>query len=336
MEYINYLPLYGRGAIFNFVEAPRDVGKTFTAKYWGIERFKKCGKKFIWVRRTEEETRTSKGKFFKKKLLKMCGLTADDVRVKGNYAYMKRGRKWVDFVEFCSLSTAANQRSVDDEAYDLMFVDEAFATPAKRALFKGDEVREFIDLYFSKKREHKLTVFLLGNKETINNPYYQYFNITPPRFGFEGVRMFRNKTIAVWTITDFVKSADHERVESLLDGTPYYDYMFKGVAKCSTVATYGKTPKKARFNCGFDFGIPLTITRHNGRFYARGGVDSCRAVFVSRETISKYDRGILCLKSDKTRFFALENAARLNKITYENPLIAESVTSIFEKLGIAK
>ena len=220
MDYINYLPLYARGATFNFVEAPRDVGKTFTAKFWGTKRFLKCGKKFIWVRRTDEETKTSKEKFFKKSLLKKLRLTADDVKIKGNYGYSKRGRKWVDFVEFCSLSTASTQRSVDDDAYDLMFVDEAFATPAKVNAFRGDEVREFVDIYFSKKRDHKMTVFLLGNKETVNNPYYTYYGTTPPQNVFAGVRMFRNGTIAVWTITDFVKAKDHDKLVDLLIGTP--------------------------------------------------------------------------------------------------------------------
>ena len=335
-NYINYLPIYSRHAIFNLIEAPRDVGKTFTAKLWGTKRFLKCGKKFVWVRRTEEETKVAKGKFFKKKHLKMLGISPEDVRIKGNYGYIKRGRKWVDFVEFCSLATAEKQRSVDDEDYDFMFVDEAFATPAKRAVYKGDEVRDFIDLFISKKREHKMTAFLIGNKETINNPYFQYFGITPPPDGFEGVRMFRNGTVCVWTFSDFVESEDHDQMTALLQGTPYYEYMFKGAAKCATPVRLEKTPKNARFYCAFDFGTPVTISRHNGRFFARGGLDPSRNVFVSRETMGKYAVQILCTRRDKTRFAGVERAYKSNSISYDTNLTAETVLSIFEQIGIAK
>lgn len=335
-NYINYLPLYGRGALINIVEAPRNVGKTFTAKFWGTKRFLKTGKKFIWVRRTEDETKTAKGKFFKKSLLRKLGLTADDVRIKGNYGYIKRGRKWVDFVEFCSLSTAEKQRSNDDDDYTLMFVDETFVTPAKQAMYKGDEVRDFIDLYISKKRDHQLTAFLLGNKEVINNPYYQYFNITPPAHGFDGVRMFQGGELAVWTMSDYVATPDHERVDKLFKGTAYHDYMFNGAAKCASVVNYADTPKTAKYYSSFDFGIPLTVSRERGDYYVRLGVDKSRVVFVSRETMPKYPRSMLCLRRDKSRFAALETAYRKSRIAFDSPLAAEAMLSIFEKIGIAK
>lgn len=336
-DYINYLPIYGRGALINIIEAPRGVGKTFTAKLWGIRRFLKTGHKFIWVRRTEEETQTTKGAFFnKKKLLKKCGLTEENVKVKGNYGYIKMGRKWVDCVEFCSLSAAANQRSNDDEAYDLMIVDEAFATPARVNMFRGNEVTNFIDLWISKKRDHKMTVFLLGNKEIINNPYYQYFGITPPPQGFQGVRRFRDGTLLVWTMTDFVKGDDHTKVDALLNGTPYHDYMFSGAAKTQSKAIYGEKPKRAKHYAAIDFGTPFTIWKNNGTLYVRGGVDGSRWVFVSRETMGKYQRDILTTSRDKERFLYLAAAIKRNKVIYQNPLVCEAATSFFERMGLVK
>lgn len=335
-NYINYLPLYGRGALINAVEAPRGVGKTYTAKQWGMKRFIKSGKKFIWVRRTDEETRASKGKFFKAKMLRALGLTMDDVRVKGNYAYMKRGKKWVDFCEFCSLSNAATQRSVDDEDYDLMFLDEAFATPERVNMYRGDEVRDFIDLYISKKRDHKLTAFLLGNRETYNNPFYDYFKISPPPIGFEGVRMFNGGTIAVWTLSAYVTDSEHDKVAKLLENTAYGAYMFEGASKTAKAHVYGKPPKSASVYACFDFGRPFTVWRHGGRLYVTMGIDETRVVFCGRNPYGVYARAYQVTSRDKWRFSTAEIAHKRGKIVFSDALCAEIACGVFEKLGIIK
>ena len=336
-KYINLLPIRGYGAMINIIEAPRGVGKTFTAKLWLIKRFLKCGKKFIWVRRTEEETKTAKKSFFaKKKLLKMLGLSKDDVRVKGDYGYIKRGRKWVDCVEFCSLATVARQRSNDDDDYDVMIVDEAFATPALVNAFRGDEVAAFVDLYISKKREHKMQVFLFGNKELINNPYYQYWNITPPPQGFNGIRRFQNGTLLVCTLSKYVKNDDTDKMQDLLRGTAYYGYMYEGAAKTQCVAKYANKPKRARYYAGFDFGVPFAVWRSNGSYYVRGGVDTCRAVFIERRLIGKYSHEIITSRTDKARFYALEAALKRGKVFYTDPLINEASSGVFERLGLIK
>ena len=337
MAYINYLDIYGRGAAVNVVEAPRGVGKTYTAKLWGLKRYLKSGKKFIWVRRTEEELNTAKTSFFaKKKMLKALGLTPDDVKVKGKHGYIKRGRKWVDVVEFCSLATASKERSADDDAYDLMFVDEAFATPHLVNMFRGNEVTAFIDLFISKKRDHKMTAFLLGNKEIINNPYYQYWGITPPPHGFNGVRRFQNGTLLVWTMTDYVKTADHDKVADLLRGTSYYDYMFTGSAKTQTVASYADKPKRAKHYAAFDFGLPFTVWRSAGTLYVRGGVDTNRPIFVSRETFTKYANPIITDHRDKDRFLLLYGALKRGKVCYSDPCINEAASAVFERLGVLR
>lgn len=336
MNYINYLPLYGRGALINAVEAPRGVGKTYTAKMWGMKRFMKSGKKFIWVRRTDEETRASKGKFFKTKMLRALGLTMDNVRVKGNYAYMKRGKKWVDFCEFCALSNAATQRSVDDEDYDLMFLDEAFATPERVNMYRGDEVRDFIDLYISKKRDHKLTAFLLGNRETYNNPFYDYFKIPPPPIGFTGVRMFNGGTIAVWTVTDFVTDAEHDKVAKLLTNTDYGAYMFEGAAKTAKTRVYGRVPRGGRHYACFDFGRPFSVVKSGAMLFVKMGVDASRVVFCGQKQFDTYPRQFLVTARDKWRFSLIELAYKRGKIVFTDPLCAEIACGVFEKIGLIK
>lgn len=333
-QYINYLPIKSHGALINIIEAPRnEYGKTFTAQLWLIKRFLKSGKKFIWVRRTEEETLATKRKFFKPKLLRMLKLTADDVRVKGDYGYIKRGRKWVDCVQFCSLSRAATQRSVDDPDYNIMIVDEAFATPSRMRQYAGNEVTDFIDLFISKKRDHNMTAFLLGNKEVINNPYYDYFGIDVPPDGFQGIRKFKNGELLVFTAADVIGD---RHVNTLLSGTGYGDYMFKGTARTQSRAKIAIKPKKAHFYAAFDFGRPFTLWSWQGKLYACTGADVSRLVFVSRETMAKWPREIIIDRSNKSMFSWLQAALQRGKVFYTTPLAAEVAESVFLTLGLIK
>lgn len=333
-NYINYLPIKSHGALINFIEAPRGVGKTFTAKLWLTRRYLKRGYKYIWVRRTEEETIASKRNFFNTKLLRMLKLTAEDVKVKGDYGYIRRGRKWVDFVQFCSLSRAATQRSVDDPDYNIMIVDEAFATPARMRMYAGNEVSDFLDLFISKKRDHAMTAFLLGNKEVINNPYYDYFSIDVPPAGFHGVRKFRGGEVLVYTSADTVNP--DKRVNTLLDGTAYGDYMYKGAARTEHRQALTKKPKKATFYAAFDFGRGFTLWSYQSKLYATMGVDASRLVFVSRETQGRYCREI-CVNRDKRAMFSwVRDALARGKVFYDTPLTVEVAEAVFLTMGLIK
>ena len=335
--YINYLPLYGRGALINIVIAPRNVGKTFTAKLWGLKRFLKTGSKIIWVRRTDEETQAAKKKYFHKKLLKICGLRPDQVMIKGSYGYVKQGKRWVDCVEFCSLSTATTQRSVDDDAYNLMFVDEAFATPAKVAAFRGDEVREFLDLFVSKRRDHKLTAFLLGNRETIDNPYFAYFGITPPSCDLESVTTYNNGTLAVWVAPHMkAPSNSADKLEQLLAGTTYGAYMYQGKAKNAPRESYASIPPRASCYASIDLGKPFSIYTKGGAYYVGAGVDGSRYVFVSRGTLRLYKRPVLYTANRKHLLSALTCALQQGRVHYVNEAVAETAIAAFERMGLYK
>lgn len=336
MQYINYLPIYSHGAMINFIEAPRDIGKTFTAQLWGTKRFLKSGRKFIWGRRTEEETISAKKKFFKKTLLKLCQLTEEDVKIKGKYGYIRRGKKWVDFVEFVSLSRAATERSVDDPDYDLMFIDEAFATPSRVRQYVGNEVQDFIDLFISKMRDHKLTAFLLGNKEMINNPYYDYFGIKPPREGFTGIKKYRNGQVLVYTSDAPAVTINDKGLRAALTGTAYGAYMFEGAARATPIGKYAPRPKKARVYACIDFGQPFTLWKWQGKLYAQIGVDVSRLVFVSRETMGKYPRAYGYGPTEKSRFAYVAAIIQRGKMFYCSPLAAEVAEAAFLKIGIIK
>lgn len=271
-----------------------------------------------------------KEKVFPKKLLKLCDLNAEDVKLEGNYGYIKRGKKWVDFVEFCSLSTAENARSTDDPDYDVMIVDEFAATPGKINRYVGDEVRDFLDLFVSKKRDHHLTAFLLGNRETFYNPYYTYFDL--PQDGPDGTFMFRGGSVSVTRRSKPPDGVTND-LHDLLAGTDYGEYLFDGVPKTQKHHEIGEKPKSAKHYASFDFGVPFTIWRAGGKLYVRAKVDAGRVVFVS-DPLAAYRKKIVCGKRDRARFSTLERLYKRGKILYSNESVASACEIVLLRLGI--
>lgn len=333
-QYVDFIPLYSYGCFYNIYQTKRGRGKSFGAKYWGIARFIKSGHCFYWVRRTNEELKKDKKTFFKPKLLKMLGLSPDQVKIDGDTAYIKLRRKWVDCCEFCSLSNVTRERSSDNDRYDLMFIDEAFVTPEKINMFRGDEVTAMNDLYISKRREHNLTVFIMGNTETINNPYYQYFGIKPPPLGWEGLKTYRGGTFLVCVDNTPAPDPTGGKLSKLFAGTPYGEYMFGTASKIMPNVKYKKPPACARIWCCFDFGVPITIKHHGRYMYAVHGVDKTRPVFVDRPR--HYAKSVIYTPDDKFRFSGLRVAYKNNLLFFENATIAEAATILFERIKLLK
>lgn len=333
-EYVNFIRWHSYGAIINLVQTKRGRGKSFTGKLWGLSRFQKHNKGFYWVRRTLEELKKDKSTFFKPKLLKMLGISPDDVKIEGDTGYIKRRRKWVDCVRFCALSNVVRERSSDDDRYDIMFIDEGYVTPEKVNAFRGDEVTALLDLFISKKREHKLTVYILGNTETINNPYYTYFGITPPPLGWSGIKTYRGGTLLV--AVDNTPAPDNSggRLAKLLDGTPYGAYMFGEASKIMPNVQYKKPPSCARVYASFDFGTPLTLKYHGRYMYCVPGVDPSRYVFCDKPR--HYAHTVIFTKDDRARFSGLRAAYRANLLFFKNATIAEAAAVLFEQTRITK
>ena len=152
--YYNGLKILSHNAIFNFVNTNRNFGKTWTFKYRAVKRALKKGKKTIWVRRFKKEVKECIKTMFKSKdLQKFCNLIPYDKEKKtgnfkqeGNTFYILRKNKWIDFLKIYALSDSNAIRSTDDIDVDTIVFDEYTTTPAKYALYRGNEAEDFIDM----------------------------------------------------------------------------------------------------------------------------------------------------------------------------------------------
>lgn len=327
-------PVITRGAVFNFINSNRNYGKTWCFKKRAFKRALKRGRKTIWVRRFKKEAREAAAKFFASSdLQKFCGIQMWDPETKrgnckqvGNVFYVKRGNRWEWFLQIVALTDSANMRGVDDVKVDTIIFDEYRTTPERYSRYRGDEVTDFIDIFFSAKREHEIRCFFLGNKESTIDPYMSYFGLPVLPDSFEGIRMYRNGAICVQQINNkqnAQSSAYAEKVENLLAGTIYGSYVYESAHKGKKAVTVKKPPFGATLWVQVMVrGCYIRFYLDSGYFYAVDGLDASRPVYCDER--SAKPRHFLLSNRLKKLFAALANALTDSRVYYASDAVYES------------
>lgn len=322
-------------AVINIVRISRGWGKTTSPQIRALRRFLRRGKGTIWVRRTKGETAKTKRSFLSPKFCRLAGVGADDVRVCGDFAEIRRGKRWVPFVEFCTLSQASLQRSADYMPADTMIIDEAYTTRKKSAHYLGNPVSDALDLWVSKKRENPMRLVILGNRETAADPWANYFGIKIPP-GFDGIMTARGGSIAYeaheWEARENGTEFD-KKVRQALNGTAYGEYLYSGAAKDMPCFAIGKHPKNAKIYCNFDFGTPLTCWTWGGKAYFEHGNNPAKYTVI-RDISVKYPRGIVYTRKARPNFELLILAKLNNLLFFDSEETAEAVALLLQDLGI--
>ena len=346
LEYINLCIIASFNAVFNYIITNRTYGKTWAMLIRSWRRAYKRGKKAIIVRLLAKEVKEFKNQLYKSKdLVKACkGLVPYDpetkkgnFRVNGKTCYIKRGGRWVWFLKVFACSDANAARAADDVDCDTIYFDEFMQTPENLARYRGDVVREFSDIFFSAKREHRVTAFLFGNREKVSNPFFEYFGIPPMPVGFEGLRRYRKKSHLVLYVNNEQKekNAYDKAVRAAFENTAYGDFIYKNKAKTGDAFKRAKTPLKAALLLAFEWkSIPIVISAHCGNLYVRrGSVASAPAVYCDTPR-GRYKNEYKIVRSMKPLFRPIVNAAALNRIYFENEAAHEACMPFLQWIGI--
>ena len=341
------LLLLSRNAVFNFVISNRNYGKTWAFKKRAFKRAIKKGKKTIWVRMFRNEARECARKMYSSAdLREYCGISEYDkttnpngnFRQDGSVFYYRTGTKapWIWFLQVFSLSDSLAIRSADDCAIDTIVFDEFSKTPERLRRYIGDPVTDFIDIFFSLKREHEVRAIFLGNKEGVTNPFYSYFGIRALPEQYEGIRMFREGSIAIQQINNkTAPSSSYEgKVSALLKGTRYGAYVEEGTFKTAKAFKKAKAPSGATLWMQVELmGHALSIAQANGLYYVKKGVDSGRAVYTFSYT-GKYRKEFLLVNRQKPLLAQFVRAISDNRVRYDCPESVEAIAPLLQWLGI--
>lgn len=343
-KYYNCIAIQSYNAIMHFILSNRNYGKTWSFKIRGWKRALKRGKKFIWVRRFKEECIECANSFYKSKdLQKKCGIIPYDEKTgKGNFKqvgrtmYVLRNNKWVWFCKVVWLSKSNAMRSADDVDVDTIVFDEFTTTPEKYARYRGNEVVDFIDLFFSAKREHIIKLYLLGNNEHIVNPYFDYFKLPSLPTNFEGIKTYRNGSILVQRINNLQKQmGDYtSKLEWMLKDTSYGDYIFEHQYKITSKVKLSKKPPIASFYAQIVYNnYPLIIYFSNGLFYITTGNIDFKLPVIVNKPLAKYPHEVLFNRPTKQWLDAIKRGITYNLLRYESMEVYERASEFIKKLS---
>ena len=343
-KHYNGFNITTRNSILNFIISNRNFGKTWTFKKRAFKRAFKKGKKTIWIRRFKKEAKEATAKFFTSSdLQKFCGIEMYNPNTKkgnckkeGNVFYVKRGGRWTWFLQVIALSDVGSMRGVDDIDIDTIVFDEYRTTADKYSRYHGNEINDFLDIFFSVKREHSVKCFLLGNKEYILDPYFSYFKIPAFPDSYEGVRSFKKGSISVEIVNNTHNTESEEygqQLFNMLDGTSYGNFIFKSETKGKRGVKIADRPKDALLY------VQLCINSQYIRIFGKAGAYYvCEKVDESIEIYSNIPinkpRHFTLTNRLRRYFTAFKNAYEDNTIYYSSHKTAEIIRPFLAWLNL--
>lgn len=342
--YFNANNLFSYNPVMISVKSNRTWGKTWTFLKRAWKRAEKHGKRTIWLRVFKKEAKAFAAKVYSSKdLQKFCGIVPyDPVTKTGNFkkigynCYIRKCNKWRLFFTVGVVGDANAMRAIDDVDTDTIVVDEYLQKSENLRRYRGDYVSDIIDIFISAKREHKVQVILLGNKEIINDPVFNYFGLEPLPIHFNGVKTYRNGSfVAVQCDNEQKVKNDYDiKVCELLKGTRYGNFLLNGDAKVQTPLRLRKMPQDALYYVQLNWqGYEFKIATYNGYFYVNNKIDKTKAVYTST-VLNKYKLEYLLVKRQKRLFNALINAISDNRIFYASHAVYEAIQAFYMWLSI--
>lgn len=340
------LLLLSHNAIFNFVQTNRNYGKTWLFKKRAFRRAIKRGKKTIWLRMFKEETKETISTFFASAdLRKYCGVELfnpetgkGNVKQEGKTFYYRKNDKspWTWFIKVFTLSNPDAVRSADDVAVDTIVFDEYTKTAEKYRRYRGSIVNNFIDILFSAKREHEIRCIFLGNKEGFSNPFFRYFGITPPPNNWQGIKTYRNGSIALQQINNKAATEGdyNAKMAAALAGTSYGSYIYKSEYKAATGLKPRKTPPNALLYVQLCIKRqPLKISFLDGFYYVNRRIDESKAIYCD-ELPHCYKKERLLVRRQRQFFFAFIDALARNAVYYDDEITHEAMLPFVHWLAV--
>ena len=215
--YYDIAGLLSQRCVFNFVIGNRGGGKTYGGKKLVINRFKRKGDQFVWVRRYRTELDTLSDFWADIK----NAFPEDELTQQGDKLYINGELAGY----LIALSTSMQLKSVAFPLVKTIIMDE-FIIDKGRINYLKNEAHVFMELYetIARMRENVTAIFF-GNAISIVNPYFDFFKVTPEL----GRRYTKKNGICIefYFNEEFIAKKESTKFGQLIKATSYGEYNMK-------------------------------------------------------------------------------------------------------------
>ena len=317
-------------AMLNFIIGERGVGKSYGIKKYCINRFKKKGRQFIYLRRFDTELKTSlKDDEFFKDIRGDESFKDDKLNIESNK--IKVNGKVAGYT--IALSKASIYKSVPFPNVDIIIYDEFLIDDSTHYHYLNEEPEKLLDLMETVGRLRNIQVFLLGNSISVVNPYFDYFNISLPYK--TDIKTYKDGLILV----NYIKNEVYREVKrstdfgKLTNDLPYSKYAIDNEFLKDNNNFIKKKSSKAKFF------FMLVLNNHNygvwidyedSTMYISKSFNANRPIQVTFNFQDHNEKTIL-LKSRSVFFQNLLKHYELGLLFFENQTIKSDVTKLIHK-----
>lgn len=209
-------------ALFYFIIGERGVGKSWNTKKFCVQDYINHENQFIYLRRYKEELDLATQSFFDD--LKDAGAFSDhEFEVKPSKKLTKFYMDGELIGYGIALSTSNILKSTAFPNVKNIVFDE-FILDTGTYHYLKNEVTKTLDVFETVFRTRDGRIFFLGNSISIDNPYFNYFDLTLP-YNSE-FKTFKDGLILV----NYIKNLEYREMKKksrfgkLIDGTDYGKY----------------------------------------------------------------------------------------------------------------
>lgn len=320
--YYNPYNVIKRGKLINLCNGGRGTGKTFGYKYYTVKDFLDNSGECVWVRRTDAalQEMTKGNGFFK------------DIEQYFENEFKSDGRTgFIDnkeCVHFIPLSQGNKFKSVAFPNVNKLIFDEyIIGAEDNTQHYLRNEVYLFLNLISTVFRDRdNFQVFLLGNFETVDNPYMRYFNVYPAK----GQIFTSNNDVLVqqYENKDFEEHIENTRFGKLIKNTEFGNFAIKN----KSLTDNDKNIKQFNNNMYFLMGI-----KYNNFNFGFWYNDNDELIVSSKmnekgyiEIISDISVLISRIKYSKNKYYELiKNKIALDCLYFDNVVIKRNFIDNF-------
>ena len=258
--------------IFNFINGPRSIGKTYSCLKWLIRRALDKGEQFAYIVRTQDEKKAGVLEQAVAKVVKNEFKNLDFAYSSENMLYESETIAWC----FALTEVVKLKRRSFPEICWMIFDEYTIEDGTARYINGYQEPELFVNLYHTIDREEdRVKCFFMGNNTSYYNPYHLY-----PLFGLPGrLRdiepgdIWKNKVSLFQRAIPkpaLLEKRKENRFLNAATGTRYGDYAVSGEYRDDGYQPIQKLGPNAMYRC--------TI-------HCPDGVFSCFSDAVARQVI---------------------------------------------------